>query len=208
MRAIKSIFTTCFALSVVVVFSTNKYVIARIITNNNDTIVNLVKQTPLHEMQNQIEVKVNDSITNILYPLDAKSFYTIAGKGDTIRFESNCGLKFGMADKIEDNCYFMMKLISDKIPLYYFSVKKLMSLGVFMQQVEQPAYFSKYFDDWIIMEENNYVNQIEKLIKPYKRNVNPDKMKLLRKLETDLYYRVYKFEDIPDFFKKLNTILK
>ncbi len=190
------------------VFSTNKFVVSRIFLANNDTIVSLMKYTKLHEMQEKIEVKINDSIISTLYPLDVKGFYTLAGKGDTVRFESNCGIKFGLADKIESNCYFMMKLNSGKIPLYYFSVSKLLTLGVSMETVQQPAYFAKYFDEWIMMEENNYISQIEKLLKPFLRNAKGTQLKSLKKLDSDLYYRVYKFNDVPEFFEKLNVLLK
>lgn len=208
MKAIKSILTACLVLSAVVVFSANKYVVARIIMSNNDTVVNLVKQTALHEMQNKIEVKVNDSITSIVYPMDAKSFYTIAGKGDTVRFESNCGLKFGLADNMEDNCYFMMKINSGIIPLYYFSMSKLQSMGTSMQTIQQPSYLVKYKNDWIIIEENNFVSQLKKLIKPFKKQLSGNKQVKITSLEDDLYYKTYKFDDTPMIVEKLNMILK
>lgn len=208
MKVIKSILTASLLLYVIVVFPADKFVVAKIIMNNNDTIVNMVKYKPLHEMQNKIEVKVSDSITNTLLPIDAKSFYTIAGKGDTIRFESNCGLKFGFADNMEDNCYFMMKLKSGTVPLYYFSVNKLLTMGATMQNVQQPAYLSKYRDEWIMMSENNYVNQFLKLIKPFKKKLKSESLKEIIKLEDDLYFKTYRFDDIPVLINRLNEILK
>ena len=208
MKTNKIFLTALFVAFCTHVFSADKFVVAKIILSNNDTIVNLVKYTPLHEMQNQIEIKVNESITNTLYPLDAKSFFTIAGKGDTVRFESNCGLKFGLADKIEKNCYFIMKLKTGTVPLYYFSESKLMTMGTSMQTVQQPAYLSKYRDEWIIMEENNFVNQLIKLIKPFKKQLSPNSLKEINMLEDDLYDKIYQFDDIPRVVDKLNVILK
>lgn len=208
MKTNKLFITILFIAFCTQVFSADKFVVAKIILSNNDTIVNLVKYTPLHEMQNKIEIKVNESITNTLFPFDVKSFFTIAGKGDTVRFESNCGLKFGLADKFEKNCYFIMKLKTGKVPLYYFSVNKLMTMGTSMQTVQQPAYLSKYRDEWIIMEENNFVSQLIKLIKPFKRQPSSNTLKEINMLEDNLYDKIYKFDDIPTVIDKLNVILK
>jgi len=208
MKTKNILLTTTFLLLSLVVLPADKYVVAKIIMNNNDTVVNLLKYTKLHELQEKIELKVNDSITNIILPIESKGFFTIASKGDTVTFESNCGIEFGLADNLESNCYFLMKVNSGIVPLYYFSKKKLMTMGVSMQIVYQPVYLAKYRDEWTVMEENNYVNQIEKLIKRFKRNAQPNRLKMIKDLESDLIYSKYKFDDLPRFFQQLNEVLK
>lgn len=189
-------------------FSADKYVVTKIVMNNNDTIVNLLKFTQLHELQEKIEIKITDSITDIIYPLDAKGFYTIDAKSDTVRFESICGLDFGLADDLVRNCYFLMKIRSGVIPLYYFSRKQLLSMGVSMQIVYQPIYIAKFRGEWTVMSENNYSNQLEKLIKPFKRSGQNNQLKMINSLQSDLYSHKYKFDDIPLFFDRLNEIIK
>jgi len=209
MRSINFFLTLFFvASSCTITFAADKYVVAKIVLSNNDTIVNLVKFTQLHELQKKLEVKVTDEISKTLYPLDVKSFYTIAGKGDTVRFESRCGVKFGIADNADDNCYFMMRVNSAPIPLYYFSETKLLSMGTSMKNVQQPIYLTNFRERWYTFDESNYLNQLQRFFKQFKYNNSVDKIERAEELSVEISMRKYAFTDIPKIFERLNNLLK
>lgn len=194
--------------SCTIIYAADKYVVAKIVLSNNDTVVNLLKFTELHELQNEIHVKVNDEIFKTYYPLDVKSFYTIASKGDTIRFESRCGVKFGLVDDAEKNCYFMMRINSASIPLYYFSETKLLSIGTSMKHVQQPIYATSYRESWYTFSESNYINQLQRLFTQFKYLNDADKRNRAKDLLSEISMQKYKFEDIPTLFERINNILK
>ena len=185
----------------------DRYVMAQIVTNTDDTIVNPVKYDKLFDFQEKVEMMNDDGKLITLTPLDAKEFRVLTGKNDTIHFESNCGLKLGLADNVDQNCYFIMKLKEGKVPLYYFSLANLMSFGVSLQKVNKPSYLSKYRDEWVMMQEENYKDQIMKVIKPFKKLINKNGFDKLMKIETDIISGKFSFENIPTVFDKINAAL-
>lgn len=185
----------------------DRYVMAQIILNNNDTIVNPIVYKELFEFQDKIIMKNEDGSNRTILPLDAKCFYVLTGSADTLFFESNCGVKLGLADNIDESCYFLLKIRNGVVPLYYFAWKKLYSVGISMKTAYSPCYLTKYREDWVMMETNNYMDQFLKVTKPFKRiSDEPTKQKIVE-LENQFRYNKYRFEDIPKGVDSLNAIL-
>ncbi len=201
------VLTILFFAFAIVAFPKDRFVMAKIIMNNNDTLVNAIKYEKLFDFQNKFEMVNDDGTRKTVFPLDAKGFYIVVGVKDTVYFESNCGLKFGLADNVDKNCYFIMKQNSGKAPLYYFTYSKLYSAGVNMQSVNSPCYLSKYRGEWIMMEESNYIEQIIKLIKPFKRTENETIKSKLAEFESALKSRNYPYDDMQKIFVSINKIL-
>ena len=208
MKTTKITLTTLLLVVCFTASSKDRFVMAKIIMNNKDTVVNPNKYDNVFDFQARILMKNDDGKMQVIYPKEAKGFYILAGVADTLYFESVCGLKFGFADDPAEVCYFMMKKRCGKIPLYYYVLTKLVKVGVSMQSVYSPAYILKYKDEWLVMEENNYVNQLLKFIKPMKKNNKQEVVNKLSNLEDDLFSRAYRFEDFPTVVDRINDILK
>lgn len=186
----------------------DRFVMAQIIMTNNDTLVNPILYDNLFDFQKKIVMRTDEGKLQSVFPNDAKDFYVIAGKKDTLHFESVCGLKFSLTDNSDANCFFLMKKCGGKYPVYYFAQSKMVSAGYTMQSANSASYVTKNKEEWVLFEEDNYVNQLLKFLKPLKRNKSIEVTKKISKLEDDLYYRTYRFDDIPSVFIRLNDLLK
>jgi len=189
------------------VYSKDRYVMAQIIKNNNDTVVSPILYKKLFDFQESIILKNDDGSKTTLFPKDVKGFHVLTGSSDTLFFESNCGLKFGLSSSIDDNCYFMLKIRAGIIPLYYFANKKFYSIGVTMKTDYAPCYLTQYRYEWIMMEENNFRDQFIKIIKPFKHNANALTLKKLVELEDKFKLLKYRFDDVPKGIDSLNALL-
>ena len=185
-----------------------RFVMAQIIMDNNDTVVNPVRFVNLFDFQKKIDMLNDDEKLQPVYPKDAKGFYVIAGEKDTLYFESVCGLILSLSDNTEANCFFLMKKCAGKFPVYYFAQPEMVSTGYGVQSTYRPVYIVRYKDNWVLFGENNFVNQLLKFLKPLKKDKSPDIVKKLTKLEDDIFYRTYLFDDIPSVFNRLNDLLK
>lgn len=186
----------------------DRFVMAQIIMDNNDTVVNPVRFENLFDFQKKIEMLNDDGKLQTVEPNEAKGFCVIADLKDTLHFETVCGLKLSLSENADANCFFLLRKCSGKFPVYYFVQSEMVSAGYAMQSVCKPSYVSRYKDNWVLFGENNFVNQLLKFLKPLKKDKSPDIVKKLTKLEDDIFYRTYFFDDIPSVFNRLNDLLK
>jgi len=208
MKKIRFLLIVLFGSVVFCLPAKDRYVMAQIIMSNNDTLVNPIRYDNLFDFQKKIDMLNDDEKLQPVYPKDAKGFYVIAGEKDTLYFESVCGLILSLSDNTEANCFFLMKKCAGKFPVYYFAQPEMVSTGYAVQSTYRPVYIVRYKDNWVLFRENNYVNQLLKFLKPLKKDKSPELVKKLQKLEDDIFYRTYLFDDIPSAFIRLNELFK
>ncbi|MBL7969789.1 MAG: hypothetical protein JNK09_22495 [Prolixibacteraceae bacterium] len=184
-------------------FPKEKYALGKLFFINNDTMSVYVKIDKIINLQNGIAYVDSMGREYHLKPDDARGFCLIY-PNDTMFFESITDFQKALFQPKNRKAFFVHRLQTGKISLYYFIDTKLEMDGIDQVSAERGRYFAHFKGEWFPVSNENYWSDFRKILSVIKKDSQPNEWKSVT-LKVDS--SELKFEDTPEFIHLCNQLV-